>query len=282
MPETRGFDRALPVVLVYEGGYVNDPRDPGGATMKGVTQRVYDAFRDRKKLPRRPVKQILESEIHDIYKAQYWDAVQGDKLREGVGLVLFDGAVNSGPKQSIKWLQRALGLNADGVLGGVTLQAAMDVADDDALIAKVIARRELFLRSLKTFAHFGKGWMSRITKLKVTGQAWAVGSVGPSHAFIAGAQTKAVIEDAKVPKGKAVADGATGAGIGSGGLSVTVSQLQEQLTPFSMAGDWIGKLVVALAVLSAVLTVGGLAYRWWASRNKAKLADALDAPMMAA
>ena len=115
------YNEALKRVLVHEGGYVNDPRDPGGATMKGVTQRTYDGYRKRLGLPSRPVSQITSAEVGEIYRRQYWAAVRGDELPAGIDYVLFDGAVNSGPVQSIKWLQRALGVSVDGVLGEATV-----------------------------------------------------------------------------------------------------------------------------------------------------------------
>jgi lysozyme family protein len=278
----RNFSRSLAAVLVYEGGKVDHPKDPGGRTNQGVIQRVYDAFRRRKKVPVRDVYDMADAERDEIYRNQYWDAVRGDELPDGVDFVVFDGGVNSGPKQSIKWLQRALGVTADGVIGAVTMSAIEDCGDYDALVARILDRREAFLRSLKTFPTFGKGWMSRLNQVLKTGQAWATGKVAPQPKPIKDAGVKALIEDAKKAPPKGMADAATGAGMGSGGLGYTVNQLQEQLTPFSLAGDWIGKLVVVLIIISAVLTVGGLAYRWWATRKKDALADALDTPVAAA
>ena len=123
---TSGFARALPRVLAHEGGYVDDPFDPGGATNKGITFRVYDAYRTRNGLPTRDVRAISATEVAEIYRLQYWDAVKGDELPPGLDYVLFDGAVNSGPSQSIKWLQRALGdVAVDGQIGQATLAAVM-------------------------------------------------------------------------------------------------------------------------------------------------------------
>lgn len=78
--------------------------------------------------------------------------------------------------------------------------------------------------------------------------------------------------------GKGVADAATGAGIGAAGVGGALQSLQEQLTPFSSAGGWIGRLVVILIIVGALLTVGGLAWRWWANRRKKQMVAALNAP----
>lgn len=285
MANERGFDRALPHILIHEGGKVDHPRDPGGRTNKGVTQRVYNAWRSKSNLPLRDVYLIDEMEVSAIYRFQYWEAVMGDRLPEGVGYVVFDGAVNSGPKQSIKWLQRALGSlyagAVDGVIGTLTLNAVAAVNDMDALIGRIIDRREAFLKALKTWQTFGRGWSRRIAQVKATGQAWASGSVGPEPTFVGGNE-KAGIEDAKAAPGKGVADAATGGGIGAGGIGGALQQAQEQLTPYSYAGGWIEKVVVGLIVIGALLTIGGFAYRWYANSQKAKLDDALDPDPVAA
>ncbi|MEO9231550.1 MAG: N-acetylmuramidase, partial [Devosia sp.] len=166
---------------------------------------------------------------------------------------------------------------ADGVIGQMTLAAVAADLDNDALIGRIIDRREAFLRSLTTFATFGKGWLSRTSKLKVTAQAWASGRSAPPLAPKAvDAQPKARIEDAKTAPPKGLADAATGGGVTSGGLAVTLNGLKDQLSPYSTMFDWAGKIVVALLIISAVLTIGGLAYRFWATRKKAKLANALN------
>lgn len=270
------FEDALKVVLVYEGGYANLKNDPGGATMKGVTQRVYDAYRIAHGRQKQSVRNITDAELNAIYRSSYWDAVKGDDLPAGVDLVVFDGAVNSGPKQSIKWLQRALGVTADGIIGQVTMAALRNTRDNDALLAKIIDRRRTFLRSLTTYSVFGRGWESRLINVLAKGQAWATGSVGPQPVYTEGSGAKADLDDVRTAPPKAPGDIATGTGVGSGGISVAVQQLQDTLTPFSTAGGWIVKLVVILAITSAVLTIGGLAWRAYATYRQRRLDDATD------
>lgn len=278
---TSGFARSLPPVLVYEGGKVNLASDPGGKTNQGVIQRVYTAWRKAHGQPSADVYDMTNAERDAIYRSQYWDAVQGDKLPDGIDFVVFDGAVNSGPIQSIKWLQRALGVTADGQLGTVTFGALAANYNHVALVDAIVDRREAFLKALKTFKTFGKGWLSRTAKVRALGRSWAAGnaaasptvSPAPVHTT---ASPKADVTDVSKAPSKGVADAATGAGIGAAGLGGTLQTLQEQLTPFSMAGGWIGKLVVILIIVGAVLTIGGLAYRFWAQRKKAKVADAVD------
>jgi lysozyme family protein len=165
------YEHALALVLKHEGGFANHPRDPGGATMRGVIQRVYDAYRDRKGLGRRSVRLIEDAELQEIYRRQYWDAIRGDDLPAGVDYCVFDGAVNSGPVQSARWLQRALGVSADGHIGEGTLDAARLSGDWENLIDNICDQRMRFLRSLRTWDAFGKGWSRRVAEVRRDGKA---------------------------------------------------------------------------------------------------------------
>jgi lysozyme family protein len=272
---------SLARVLVHEGGYVNHPADPGGPTNKGITQRVYDSYRKGKKLAPRSVKAITSDEVADIYDRQYWDAIKGDQLPAGVDYVVFDGAVNSGPGQSIKWLQRALGPlytgRADGIVGLGTLAALKAVNNLDSLIDRICALRLAFLRALTTWRTFGGGWTRRVSEVRLIGKAWATGETPVEASFADGGQAKGFIEDAKAAPSTAPADAATGGGVAGGGVAGTVQTLQDQLSPYSYSSEWITKVVVTLAVISTLLLVGGLGYRWYVKRRTAALAVALDA-----
>lgn len=130
-------------VLKHEGGFVNHSNDPGGATNKGVTQAVYAAFRGLQDLPVRSVRHIERWEIEAIYDRQYWDKVAGDVLPSGLDYCVFDGAVNSGVAQSVKWLQRELAarqlytLKVDGVIGLGTLNGLKKLNDHGAVISGI-------------------------------------------------------------------------------------------------------------------------------------------------
>lgn len=104
------FRELLPKVLVHEGGYVDDPQDPGGETNKGITHKTYDAWRKRQGQPTRSVKHITPEEVAEIYRQQYWNKIAGDDLPSGVDYAVFDFAVNSGPSRAAQFLQRAVGV----------------------------------------------------------------------------------------------------------------------------------------------------------------------------
>lgn len=165
------FDRCLAEVLRHEGGWADNPLDPGGATMKGVTLATYRAWKGRA-VTKAQLRAIPDADLRAIYRQNYWDAVAGDGLPAGLDLVAFDAAVNSGPSRGAKWLQTALGVSADGKIGPDTLAAAQK-AHPEAVIDRAIAARVAFLRTAKhqdtgalLWPTFGKGWTSRVESVR--------------------------------------------------------------------------------------------------------------------
>ena len=157
------FDECLKMVLIHEGGFVNHPKDPGGATNRGVTQKVYDAYRKTRARPMQSVKFITPDETKAIYKFQYWDRVQGDFLPRGLDYAVFDFAVNSGVSRASEYLQACVGVDQDGVIGALTLSAIGNPAN---VINALCDRRMSFLRNLGTFLTFGRGWTRRVREVR--------------------------------------------------------------------------------------------------------------------
>ena len=157
------FDKSLELVLKHEGGFSDHPSDPGGKTMKGVTQAVYDAYRKTRARPVQSVKFITDDEVKAIYRFQYWDRVQGDLLPAGLDYAVFDFAVNSGVGRASKYLQAVVGTPQDGVIGARTLAAIQSPTN---AINALCDRRMSFLRNLRTFLTFGKGWTRRVTDVR--------------------------------------------------------------------------------------------------------------------
>jgi lysozyme family protein len=153
------FKNCLPIILGFEGGRVNDRQDPGGRTNKGITQRTYDAYRDRRGLARDDVYSITNDEVADCYRHFYWDAVHGDELRRGEDLVVFDFAVNSGPGRALTSWQTS------GGAGSMIHSVIIDVC----------YRRLAFLKSLRAWPHFGAGWGRRVSDVQSHGLAMAAG-----------------------------------------------------------------------------------------------------------
>lgn len=158
------FPTCLAYVLESEGGFVDDPRDPGGATNKGVTQAVYDDYRKLIAKPKQSVRFITNAEVGEIYKHQYWDAVKGDLLPKGLDYVVFDYAVNSGVVRAIKNLQGVLGVVQDGMIGVRTIAAIPKPCS--TVIAKLCETRLGFLHGLRTWIYYGRGWSARVATVK--------------------------------------------------------------------------------------------------------------------
>ena len=118
-----GFKDALQITLRFEGGLADNPSDPGGRTMKGVTQSVYDSYRSTKSLPKQDVALIATNELEDIYYNGYWLTGHCDKLSWPVNMCHFDASVNHGTKGAARILQRAAGVKDDGIIGPNTLNA---------------------------------------------------------------------------------------------------------------------------------------------------------------
>ena len=160
------FERCLALVLKSEGGFVNNPADPGGMTNLGVTRAVYEVFVNRE-VDEHEMRSLTAEDVTPLYRHNYWDRVVGDQLPVGVDYCVFDCAVNSGPLQSVKFLQRALNVVADGILGEHTLNAASQ-RDAAELVEQFCQERLQFMQSLSTWPKFGNGWQRRVNEVQAT------------------------------------------------------------------------------------------------------------------
>tara|TARA_R110000772_G_scaffold30806_12_gene76538 strand:+ start:10586 stop:11413 length:828 start_codon:yes stop_codon:yes gene_type:complete len=158
---TSNFDICTEWLLIHEGGYVDHPKDPGGATNMGVTQAVYDGYRINNGGVPQNVALIQDDEVKAIYREQYWDKLWGEQLPSGVDYAMYDFAVNSGVTRSVKFTQEIVGVMADGVMGNVTLMAIKKMSDEH-LIESLCLQRMNWLKRLRTFSTFGRGWTRRV------------------------------------------------------------------------------------------------------------------------
>lgn len=158
------FDDCLAFTLRAEGGFSDHQADPGGATNMGITRASLAGVRGHA-VSRAEVRALTRAEAADIYRSMYWRVVRGDELPAGVDLVVFDHAVNSGPKAAIRTLQGALGFKQDGVPSRRCVIAAQG-ADAAALVRQLCAARMNFLRRLSTWLVFRRGWTARLESLE--------------------------------------------------------------------------------------------------------------------
>lgn len=145
------FDQAFEILIGHEGGYVNDPNDPGGETKYGISKRAY---------PGEDIRAMTEERAKMLYKRDYWGPSGADSLPDAIKFDVFDTAVNAGVKTAIRMLQRAVREIEDGILGPRTLQAANSFGGDK-LRLRFSAVRRLHWASLTSWKNFGKGWTIR-------------------------------------------------------------------------------------------------------------------------
>ena len=169
MATDSNFEQCLKIILGLEGGLSNHPNDRGGLTNYGVIQRVYDEFRQKLGFPKRSVAQITMPEVREIYLKNYWGPCKAEEFRWPLDLVSFDGAVNCGPRQQALFLQRALGVLADGIIGPKTLAAAK-TADPVEVSRRILIQRRGFYRRLveedASQGVFLEGWLNRVAKIQ--------------------------------------------------------------------------------------------------------------------
>jgi len=156
------FEECLAHVLKHEGGYVDHPKDPGGATNHGCTKKVWEEWVGHE-VTKDDIRSLTVADVAPLYKARYWDKCRCDDLPHGVDFAVFDLAINSGTGRASKFLQGACGVAADGAIGPATL-AAVAKMNPRELASKICERRLEFLQALPTWETFGKGWGRRVAE----------------------------------------------------------------------------------------------------------------------
>jgi lysozyme family protein len=215
------YDAAMVRVFADEGGYTNDPKDPGGPTNFGIT--LADARMYWKaNATAADVKAMPKSVASDIYKAHYAAPVRYDSLPAGFDYSVFDAGINSGIGRAIPWAGKALGINAVSI--EPVISAAALAPDKVSLIQKYWGLRVAFLHGLRTWSHFGPGWSRRCAN----GEAAAVKMWLNLGAAMSPAATKKAM-DAEAKKAKTAATktgtGAATATAGSAGSALDWSQI---------------------------------------------------------
>lgn len=222
------FPNCNKVTRGYEGGYSNHPSDPGGKTMNGVTETVFQAWLRKNGKPVRPVRTITPTETDAIYKEEYWNSCGAEALFAGVDLAVYDASVNSGVSRGVKWLKSSVGSN-----------------DHSVTVKRICAARLSFMKSLKTWATFKNGWSKRVAGIEALGVKWALVAMGLSETAVREKlTTEAKKADTLAKTQGTVAVGSGGAG-GTAGVTVSPDQL----------GSWVlwgvlGLIIVAVVVLA--------------------------------
>lgn len=146
------FYKYIDRVLDHEGGYVNHPHDPGGETKYGITKRTY---------PHLDIRNLTREQAIEIYRTDFWERYQVGKFPNEVAFQVLDAAINHGGGNAIRWIQRAVGVADDGIVGPLTHAAVWRVSTTD-LVLLFNSERLRFYTLLSTFPTFGRGWVRRV------------------------------------------------------------------------------------------------------------------------
>jgi lysozyme family protein len=158
------WEKSFAQMIHSEGGFVNHPNDPGGATNFGVTKKVWEEWIKRV-VTVDDMKKLTLEQVKPLYYEKYWLPVKADQLPVGVDFLVFSFGVNAGISRATKVLQTALGVVADGQIGPNTMKKIQQ-ADAKDLIEKFSNAKISFYKSLSTFATFGRGWLNRVEREK--------------------------------------------------------------------------------------------------------------------
>lgn len=243
---SNNFELSLKYVLVDEGGNDDDPRDHGGRTSRGITQREYDTKYTG------DVWQATDEQIKDIYRTQYW-APYCDDMPAGVDYVFFDMAVNAGRSRAVKTFQQALGVSVDGMMGLVTLDAIKQANPED-LIHKASEVRRNFYKNLAQFPIYGRGWLSRVDHCEKGAKAMASNT---DYHRLPTESPKANDKDVATTTVTPETAGATA--FGTGGFMSLLDSFKAELAPY--AGDITYIKYVLIAVATSALIYSG--YGFW-------------------
>ena len=160
------FEHCLKKLLAHEGGFSNHSQDPGGMTNIGVTARVWEEWVGHP-VNEKQMRNLTPELVAPLYKRKYWDACRGDELISGLDYCVFDVAVNSGVGRAIKFLQSCVGATVDGGFGPNTMALVKKAEENPvSLIEEYCDIRLQFLKSLKVWPVFGKGWERRVNEVQ--------------------------------------------------------------------------------------------------------------------
>lgn len=280
------FDEALQRILADEGGYTNDPNDPGGPTNYGIT--IYDARmywkRDATALD---VRNMPIDAAKQIYRTRYWDAMRCDDLPDGLDYAVMDYGVNSGIGRPPRVLEKLMGLTVDGTFDDVLISRIAE-RDADYLIDKLCDERLAFLQSLRTWRYFGRGWGARVDRVRSVAHKMSAGRKTPplqqnvselepneTTTFSAKALPPpsagiiSTIQDSKIAKA-AIAGGGAAGSIGLNQIRDTLTQAKEVKDSAHNLGilDAIGVTLHHPAfwgglILTVIAVAAACAIVWW-------------------
>jgi lysozyme family protein len=158
------FEHCFALLLKTEGGFVNDPHDPGGMTNLGVTKRTWEKYVGHD-VTEADMRALTPDTVSGLYFSSYWSVSGCNELHNGIDYIIFDTAVNEGPRTAVNMLQYALGVTPDGAIGPLTLDA-IEKSDISTLIDTLCDRRLAFYQTRAGWPRYGNGWTNRVNSVR--------------------------------------------------------------------------------------------------------------------
>lgn len=244
-------------ILAHEAGYVNNPRDPGGPTNRGITQATLAAWRGHA-VTKADVRALPEAEAVAIYRAEYWDRVHGDALPGGLDYAVVDFGVNSGVGRANRYLQQVLKArklyagDIDGVVGTKTLAAitGLTPALVSAVIRDLCAMRLRYLRTLDGWGEFGRGWSRRVSEVQAASLALAAGTYAHAEADLP--------DPVPTVRGKPAQVAATRTATGKAAVMTAVGVIGDQASSYAGTFQSLSDIAPVFRYVFAALTVIGV------------------------
>lgn len=159
------FETAFAITVGVEGGYTNNPSDPGNWTggkigagvCKGTNCGISAAA-----YPNLDIASLTLDQVKGLYLNDYWSKSGCDLCPDGLAICVFDAAVNNGVGQAIRWLQSAVGATPDGAIGPATRAAIAAIKDLPSVVSLFHGARIAFMAGLSTWPTFKGGWSKRL------------------------------------------------------------------------------------------------------------------------
>ncbi|ARP98206.1 glycoside hydrolase family 108 protein [Pseudorhodoplanes sinuspersici] len=247
------YDEALKRLLAHEGGYTNHPSDPGGPTNFGITIHDYRKY-VKPNATAADVRAMKLDEAKAIYRIKYWDTQRCDELPAGIDYSVFDYGVNSGIGRSGRVLRRVVGLPDTTHVVTDEVLRAVSRRDPKALVTAINDERLRFLKSLKTWPVFGKGWGRRVAEVRAFSLKLAEHTVVATGPALHPMPKEAAPAKGVVPLPKGLQKVTTATPVAAGGATAKTlhDSGHDPWTILAVAGGFV-----------LIAGIGWVAFHWW-------------------
>ena len=263
----KNLPAALEETWGHEGGLSLDRNDRGNWTTGKIGQGALKGTKygiAAHAYPNLDIRNLTRDQAAEIYRRDYWGAVRGDELPGGPDVVAFDGAINCGPGRAIKWLQKAVGVTADGGFGPLTMNAVRAVTNWVEGVKRIRAYRLSFLQALSSWARYGDGWSTRVARVEAFGIRLALEAGGRAASPVLALEAVGAEKSRRRNRRAAQATGGATAADGAGAVETTTAPPIDAVMDPSI----LPAILIALAI-AGIVAVGFFVWRSHVQKQRA-------------